>query len=116
MPIDLTNIKAKVNTLKRDLFYDKSLTMVFKNEATTLLTLSSGWYMKRKPDTDVSDGAQYFTAYVADVADAANFETTLALASAVYVGTEKFHLRQFYRPRSLTKVWKLRLECVRETA
>lgn len=114
MPIDLTKVYGNINTIKRDLFYDRELVLKFMNLNDVLLPVERGFYFRKNPTSNLAIGAEYWECAIADDQDDLDLENIIPLTTHIVLGTEKFKISQYFRPRGLTKQWKFRLESIGE--
>lgn len=110
MPIDLTSVYKKVNDVKRNLFYAENTTLKLFELGKVILELTDGWYIRKNPSTNLALGAEYFECSIASTDESIDLELYIPRASKVVVGKDQFTIAQYFRPREVTKQWRLRLE------
>jgi hypothetical protein len=109
MAIDLTNVRARINNVKRNLYYDAGTTLTFYDINEILATLTENWWMQISPTSNLAIGQEYFELSVADVDDSLDLSKIIPFASAIGIAGEKYKVVQYERPRALTKQWRLRV-------
>lgn len=115
MPLDLTGVFGNINNIKSNLFYGEDITettIKFLNVSDVLLEVTENWYMKKNPTSNLAIGEEYWEASISD--PDIDLSDILPLTTAVVVGTERYKITQYFRPRGATKKWKLRLESIGE--
>jgi hypothetical protein len=106
---NLTKVKARLNDVKRKLYYDKDTVIKFFDINDPLLELEKGWHMPVRPYSNMALSAEYFEVFVAENDDI-NLEDVIPFTSAIEINGERFALKRYERPRGLTKQWYLRVD------
>ncbi|HNC59277.1 MAG TPA: hypothetical protein PLP33_27870 [Leptospiraceae bacterium] len=109
MAINLTGVLANINDIKRDLFFDDGATLKFYRVNDLLLELSTGWYVPKNPEKNLAIGEEYFVCSVVDEEDELDLEPVIKTSTKVLAGQEEYKISAYFRPRGLTKAWKIRL-------
>lgn len=117
MPINLTRVRARLNNVKRNLYYSKDLPPLelYKIRASgkvLLATVVNNWYIPTSVTSNFAISAEYFELYVADVD--ATLESALTAATTAIIAGEHYQILQKTRPRGATKQWSMRLELTGE--
>lgn len=117
MAVNLTKVRARINNIKKKLYYDKSIqTLKLYNVNDLVLELSKDWFMNTAPTSNLAAGAEYFEVYIADAPDSVNLDEIIPDSTSIEVNGERYRIIQFFRPRTATKQWHLRVETTGETA
>lgn len=117
MAIDLTKVRARLNNIKKKLYYDESIkTLRLYNINDLLIEIDSDWFMGTFPTSNIATGAEYFELYIADVDDSINLGELIAEATTVEINGERYRIMQYFRPRISTKQWYIRVETTGETS
>lgn len=109
MAINLTGAYAQVNNIKRNIFYDSTLTLKFFEMNKLILELTEGFYIRKSPSTNLAIGAEYFEASVL-TDDTIDLEQIIPRCDRVIYGKNQYRIAQYFRPRDITQKWNLRLE------
>lgn len=119
MALDFTTLKATINDIKRNLFFEETVSLKIYKVNTLLLEITEGWYMSKKTKaklevTDpVSGTEEYYVCSIVDTEDDTfNLEGIIPSATSIVIGGNKYAIDQYNRPRALTKEWKIRLGSV----
>jgi hypothetical protein len=115
MAVNLTKVRARINNIKKKIYYDKSIqTLRLYNVNDLVLELSKDWFMGTFPTSNLATGAEYFELYIADAPDNVSLEQAIPEATTVEVNGERYRIIQYFRPRIATKQWYLRVETTGE--
>ena len=114
MSLDLTDVRAKLNNVKRGLKFEEDVVANFYNVSTLILALSEDWHMRSLNVRTVANEPLYEMS-VADVEDEMDLNNTLPLVTAVGIDGLKYKIVQYDQPEGATKVWKMRLAPTGET-
>lgn len=115
--LELTSVYENINNIKRNLFFDETLTLKFKRQNTTLLEIETGWYVQKEPTSSINDKVlgspagyeEFFECSIAIDDEDLDLESIIKLSDSVEIGNEKFVTKQYIKPRAATKKWNLRL-------
>ena len=111
MPINLTHVKFQHNNIKRNLFFQRGMTLVLLNINEVLAELTDGWYVSKNPEADLNIGGEWFFASISDTPrDDIDLREVIGNTNRVRFGSETYKAAQVFRPRQLTKEYLLRLE------
>lgn len=112
--VNLTKVLARINNVKRDIYYDKELNLSLKlmtSLNTTLATINSGWYLPSRPVNNLALGAEYYEIVIAEEADSdIDYSKVIPRTEIVETNGDAFMVIQYFRPRGATKEWKIRIE------
>lgn len=108
MAINLTNIKAQLNDIKRNLFFEDS-SLKFINISKVLLELDGGWYLNKHSEKELSSPEFYLLSVVDSNSDL-NLDSIIPLTITVKIGDVEYSIIEYSRPKDLTKEWKLKLQ------
>lgn len=114
--LNLTSVKARVNGIKKNLFYGDSapsVKLVNLNEVLLEVTKDC-WWMPPDLVSNIATGSEYFDFFIADADDEFNLPSILPITTVVEVNGERYKKVQHFGPRGLTKQWNLRLESTGE--
>lgn len=117
MSVNLTKVRARINNIKKKIYYDKSIqNLKLYNVNTLLLELTKDWFMGTTPVSSLATGAEYFELRIADAPDSVDLSEIIPNATTVEVDGERYRILQFFKPRTATKQWYLRVETTGETS
>lgn len=115
MAVNLTKVRARVNNIKKKIYYDKDITSLKLFNINELLAeLDKDWYMPTLPTSNLALGAEYFELYIADTVDNIDLAEIIPLTTAVEFNGERYRVMPYSRPRGATKQWYMRLETTGE--
>lgn len=115
--VNLTKVRARINNIKKKIYYDKSIqTMKLYNVNDLVLELEKDWFMGTFPVSNLATGAEYFELYIADSPDTVDLESLISDTTTVEIDGERYRILQYFRPRIATKQWYLRVETTGETS
>lgn len=113
MALDLTNVFANINNIKRSLFYPEGTTMKLVRMNQILLELTDDWYMQKDATSSLGDkanlGEEFFEATISDVDDTVDIDKIISIAEWVEINGDKYKISKYFRPRGVTKKILLRL-------
>lgn len=110
MPINLTNVKGKLNNIKKNLFFEKTVTARFYKVNKLLYEALSEWYFGKNPVSNLAIGGEYFEFSISDNNKDINLEDVIPFATMIEIAGEQYKIYQYFRPRELTQEWLIRLE------
>lgn len=117
MGVNLTKVRARINNIKKKIYYDKSIqTLKLYNVNDLVLELQKDWFMGTFPVSNLATGAEYFELYIADAPDSVDLEEFISESTTVEVDGERYRIIQYFKPRIATKQWYLRVETTGETS
>ncbi|CAN5183334.1 hypothetical protein BH09PAT1_BH09PAT1_8870 [soil metagenome] len=117
MVVNLTKVRARINNIKKKIYYDKSIqNLKLYNVNDLVLELSTDWFMGTFPTSNLATGAEYFELYIADAPDNIDLNEIIPDVTTVEVDGERYRIMQYFKPRIATKQWYLRVETTGETA
>jgi len=114
MAINLTKVRARLNNVKKKLYYDNPDSLKLYNINELLLEMDKDWFMPTQVTSNLAVGAEYWDLYIADVPDGVDLDEVLTLATVAQVNGEDYRILQYTRPRGATKQWNIRLESTGE--
>jgi len=114
LPVDLTKVRARLNNVKRKLYYKNPSPLKLLNVNEVLYELKKDWHMPTTVTSNLAVGAEYWDLYIADSPDKVDLEMILTLTTQVEINGERYKILQYTRPRGVTKQWNLRLESTGE--
>lgn len=113
MSINLTKVRARINNVKRNLYYDKTLSpLLLLKVKKPLIELTDNWYMPTSLTSNFAISTEYFKLYIADLDG--SLDAILQDATSAVVAGETYRITQKTRPRGATKQWSMRLELTGE--
>lgn len=115
MPIDLTQVKANINTIKRNLFFEETYTVKFYNLNTQILEIEDNWYLSKDSSSNLSNGGEEYELSIVDIDDDIDLASIVKITTSVYIGVDEYKIDQFVRPKGLTKEFKFRLTTTGDT-
>lgn len=117
MVVNLTRVRARINNIKKKIYYDKSIQILkLYNVNDLVLELENDWFMGTFPVSNLATGAEYFELYIADAPDSTDLNEILPSVTTVEIDGERYRIIQYFRPRIATKQWYLRVETTGETS
>ena len=110
--IDLTEIKARVNDVKTNIFYGDEESLKIYQGNNLLLELFEGFYIRPRPTTNLAIGAEYIDGSISNpgLDDSINLNAILNIATEFELRGVRYKITSYERPRSETQEWKFRLE------
>src|SRR5574343_509797 len=100
MAVNLTKVRARINNIKKKIYYDKSIkTLKLYNVNDLILELDKDWFMATVPTSSLAAGAEYFELYIADAPDSVDLDVLIPEATTVEVNSERYRIINFFRPR-----------------
>ena len=113
MPINLTSVYKKVNTIKTGLFYKDRPSLYCMNLQDLLLEITDGFYIS-KNQTQNSSG-ETWKCSIAEQEDVYGpLSDIIPLTTSIIFQEEKFKILSYERPRAETKVWDIILQSTGE--
>jgi hypothetical protein len=111
MPVNLTKTRARLNNIKRKLYYGKEIfTKVrFLNINTVLLEVDTGWNMPDELVNDISSGQKYYNFYIADAKNEWDLDSVLDLSTSIEIDGKTYKFVNEKSPLNLTKQYHLRV-------
>lgn len=113
MPIDLTRVLKKVNTIKTGLFYKDRPSLYCMNLQNLVLEVSEGFYVS-KNQSQGSSGETWKCSIAESESLDLPLEEVLPLTTSVVFQGEMFKILGYERPRAATKVWDITLQSTGE--
>ena len=112
MAIDLTEVKANINNIKNDLFFEDEgnnfCEFIVDNKVALRLEAGDGWYMPKRPTTNLALGAEYFEFSV--ISSSANLGEIVPLMSELRIRGVSYSIVGYFIPKEATKEFKIRLK------
>lgn len=113
---NLTKVRARLNNVKRKLYYkDLPALELYKARSSgkvLLATITDNWYVPTSLTSNFALSSEYFELYVADVDG--SLDDALQTATTAVISGEHYQITQKTRPRGMTKQWSMRLELTGE--
>ncbi len=111
MPLEiLTDVFARINNIKKYLFFEEGTTLKFIAKGNELLLeVEENFYIQKDSTSNLAIGEEYFEGNICDLDDEIDLEEIIKFTDRVEVGENKYKISQVFRPRGLIKRWNLRL-------
>lgn len=113
--LNLTKVYGKVNTIKKNLFYGKDVTLKFYRTNTLILEISDNWYMSSHPEVNIAhrgksihSDPENITLAVADV-NSVLTDTIAKATSVIKIKNVEYKLVNWETPKIGTQVWRFQL-------
>lgn len=105
--LDLTNVKSTLNDVKKNLYLDEDLTIKFLNTSKVILEVSSGWYIDKNPQKELSSPEFYQISIVdSDI----NLDKIIPRTTSIKIGDVEYASFEYTRPRTATKEWLIKVQ------
>lgn len=115
MSVNLTKVQAKVNDIKKKIYYDSTISPLRLYNVNELLgELTEGWFLSTFPVSNMALGAEYWELSVVDLDGGLDLTKIIPMTTAVEINGERYRVMPYARPRIATKKWYLRIETTGE--
>lgn len=113
MPINLTSVLRKINTIKTGLFYQDRPSLYCMNLSELLLEIPDGFYISKNQSQN-SSGENWKCSIAENEDVLGSLDDIIPLTTSVVFQGEQFKIVSYERPRAATQVWSLILQSTGE--